>query len=315
MKENKGKKIYRAIMLVIIAALLTFIITTLVTYDGNILSNKLTSNDSTTKKLDVLLATVTELINEKYIGEVNEEDLIDGAIKGLAESVGDKYTAYYSKEELEDFQAETLGNYNGIGVYIQANLETGYAEILEVIKGTPAEEVGLKTGDKILKVDGVEYKAEQLEEMSDKVKGEKGTNVTLTIERDGEVSDITITRDIIHMNYVSGKMLDNNIAYIEISTFDSECAEDFKNEYDELEKQGAKSLIIDIRSNGGGVVDEALDIADLMCDKGATLLITVSKDEKEEVRKAKNEKIITMPVVVLTDSYTASSSEILVRSS
>ena len=173
MNENKGKKIYRAIMLVIIVALITFIVTTFVAYDSDTLSSKFTGNNSTARKIDALLTTVTELINEKYIGEVDEEDLIDGAIKGLAESVGDKYTAYYSKEELEDFQAETLGNYVGIGVYIKANLETGYAEILEPIKGAPAEEAGVKAGDKILKIDGVEYKAEQLDEISDKVKGEK----------------------------------------------------------------------------------------------------------------------------------------------
>ncbi len=316
MEENrKRQRIYRTIMLIFIVALITFITTTALIYNGQVryvTSNGNKLNNSTIKKLDTLLSTVKELIDEKYVGEVNEEELIDGALKGLVASVGDKYTEYYTKEELEDFTAQTLGNFVGIGVYLTSNFNEDVVEVISPIKGSPAEEAGIKTGDKVLKVDGVEYKAEQLSELTNHIKGEEGTEVILTIKRNEEVFDLKVTRRSVHINYVASEMIEDNIGYISISTFDEECARDFKVEYESILEKGAKSLIIDLRGNGGGLVDEALEIADLMCDKNQITLITVDKDGKEKITKAKKDAIIKMPVVVLTNKGSASASEILV---
>lgn len=315
MRERKRQKIYRIVMLIIVVALVTFVVTTVLTYNGSIryvVSNQTVKSDGTTKKLDALLATVTELLREKYIGNVNEDELIDGALSGLVESVGDVYTTYYTKSELEDFTTETLGNFVGIGVYMQGNRNTGYAEVVSPMPNSPAEEAGLQKGDIILKADGVEYTAETLSDLSAKIKGEEGTEVTLTIKRGEETFDVKVQRKTVHINYVTSQMLDENIAYIAISTFDEQSADDFKEQYSKLVEEGAKSLIIDLRDNGGGLVTEALKIADLMCDKDQTTLITIDKDGKESVTKSETDPEITMPVVVLTNEATASASEILV---
>ncbi|MDE5830497.1 MAG: PDZ domain-containing protein [Clostridia bacterium] len=214
MGEKRRQKIYRIIMLIIVVALVTFIVTTVLTYNGSIryvVSTKNKPGNSVARKIDALLATVTELINEKYIGDVNEEELIDGALKGLVDSVGDTYTEYYSKEELEDFKANTLGNFVGIGVYMKANFEKNVVEIVEPIDNSPAKEAGLQAGDEILKADGKEYKAEDLEKLSNNIKGEEGTEVTLTIKRGEEVFDITVKRRNVHIKYVESEMLEESI--------------------------------------------------------------------------------------------------------
>lgn len=316
MEKNKRQRIYRTIMLAVVVALVTFMVTTVLMYNGSlkyiIQNGGIPSNTSTTRKLDILLATITELLDEKYIGDVNEEEMIDGALKGLVGSLGDVYTVYYTKEELEDFKTDTLGNFVGIGIYLRGNLETGRVEIVSPMKGSPAEKAGLQAGDQILKADGKEYVADELDKLSSYIKGEKGTDVTLTIKRGEETFDVTVTREDVHINYVDGKVMEDNIGYISITTFDEKCTDDFRAQYNELLDKGIKSLIIDLRSNGGGLVDEALDIADMMCDKDQTTLIRIGKDGKEEVTKAKKDKEIDMPIIVLTDEATASASEILV---
>ena len=296
-------------MLIIVIALITFVITSILSTRG-VLNYK--SNNNVTQKMDELFATVAELINEKYIGEVNEEDLIDGALKGLAEGVGDEYTAYYTKEELEDFETETIGNYIGIGVYLQAIPDEGIIQIVEPMDGSPAEEAGIKPGDIVLKVDGVEYKPEELEKLTNHVKGEADSIVVLTVQRGEKVLDINVERREIHINYVTSEILENNIGYIYLETFDLGCADDFKEAYDDLASKNIKALIVDVRDNGGGIVDEALKIVDLFCEKGETTLIKVDKDGKETVVKSKTDATIKIPVVVLANIGSASASEILV---
>ena len=315
MDKNKRQRIYRTIMLVIVVALTTFVITTILTYDGSIryiVTGKNPPTTNSAKKLDALLATLTELVEEKYIGEVDEEKLIDGAARGLVESVGDVYTAYYTKEELEEFTEETLGNFIGIGVYMQANKEKNAVEVVSPIKGSPAESAGIKSGDLIIKADGEEYKATDLEKLSNHIKGKEGTEVTLTIKRGEEEIELKVKRGNVHINYVASEMLEENIAHIAIATFDEQCAKDFEAEYNKVVSEGAKALILDLRSNGGGVVDEALKIADMFCEKDQTTLISVDKDGNEKITKSKNDSTIKMPVVVLTNEGTASASEILV---
>ncbi len=312
MKENKRQRIYKTIMLVVVVAIVTFVVTSIINYDGSIryiISGKTEADIS--QKINTAVSAITKIIEEKYIGDIDKNILVEGALKGMVASIGDRYTEYYTKEELDDFTTSTLGNYVGVGIYMQADLTNNTITVLYPIAGSPAEEAGIKSGDKILKVDGVEYKAEELTELSDYIKGEEGTTVTLTIEREGNVSDVVVTRKQVHINYVEGKMLEDNIGYISISTFDEGCTNDFLDAYNKLKDEGLKSLIIDLRDNGGGLVDEALGITELICDKNDVMLITVDKDNKKEVTKSKSDPTITVPIVMLTNKYSASASEIV----
>lgn len=312
MGENKRQRAYKTIMLTVVVATITFVVTSIVNYDNSrkylISPNK---DMSLLQKLETSINSITKILDEKYLGDIDEEKLIEGALKGMAESTGDVYTEYYTKNELEDFTASTLGSFVGIGIYMQADLENDTVVVISPIEGSPAEKAGIKAGDKILKVDGVEYKAEQLQELSDHVRGEEGTEVELTILRDNETFDVKVKRESIHINYVERKMLDDNIGYISISTFDEGCGNDFADAYNKLSEEGAKKLIVDLRDNGGGLVNEALQIADLFCEKNEITLITVNKDEKEEVTKSKTKRTINMPVVLLVNKNSASASEIL----
>lgn len=312
MENEKRKNIYRSIMLVIVVAIVTFVVTSIIRYDG---SRKylITAQGETDirQQLESAITSISEILEEKYIGEVDKDELIDGALKGMVESIGDVYTTYYTEEELDDFTATTLGNFVGIGVYMQADLENNTITVLSTIPNSPAEAAGLQEGDQIIKVDDVEYEAADLEEVSSKIRGEEGTEVKLTILRNGEILDINVTRGNVHVNYVTSELLENNIGYIYIETFDEGCKDDFLNAYNGLVEQGAKSLIIDLRYNGGGLVDEAIDIAELICDKDDVLLITADKDGNKEITKSEKDPIITMPVVVITNGESASASEIL----
>ena len=148
-------------------------------------------------------------------------------------------------------------------------------------------------------------------EASNKIKGEEGSTVKLEIQRKEEILTFEIKRENIIVNPVEGKVLENNIGYIAFSSFDEETAKEFKNKYEELSKQGITSLIVDLRNNGGGIVNVALDIAEYFAPKGSVLLYEVDKNNNEEIKKSENEPIINMPVIILTNENTASSSEIL----
>ena len=207
--------------------------------------------------------------------------------------------------------ADATGNFVGIGIYMVKDTEANKIMVLSPIKGSPAEKAGILPGDLIVSVDGVQYTAEEMSVASNKIKGEEGTNVKIEILRGTETKSFELKRENIKVNPVEGKVLQNNIGYIEFSSFDEGTANEFKAKFEELSKQGIKSLIIDLRNNGGGIVDEALEIADYILAKDDVILYEVDKNNKEKIEKAKNDPIINMPIVVLTNENTASSSEIL----
>ena len=184
-------------------------------------------------------------------------------------------------------------------------------KILSPIKDSPAQKAGIQPGDLILSVDGEEYTGDDLTAISTKIKGEAGSTVKLQVLRDNQKIDFEIKRENIVVNPVEGEVLSDNIGYIEFSSFDENTAEEFKTKFEELKSKGITSLIIDLRNNGGGIVDQALKIADYIADKGSTLLYEVDKNNKEDVEKSGNDPIINMPIIILTNGNTASSSEIL----
>ena len=315
----KRQKIYRVVMIVILTAVITFMVTTIVMYNkfNNLYaSDSNTSNSTNTSNeysLVQTLQTFKTMINQLYIGDIDEESMLEGAIKGYVEGLGDPYTEYLTKEEMEEFTEETNSEYVGIGVYVGNDTVNNTILVVGVMKSSPAEEAGIQIGDVIEKIDGVAYTGKQLDEATKVLKAEEGTTATLTIRRDNEEKELTVVRRKITVQHVASEMLENNIAYIQIDSFDANVASSFEEQITSLINNGATGIIIDLRNNGGGIVDEATGIADLFLDKGETILITKSKKENnEEETKSERDPIVKdIPVVILVNEATASASEIL----
>ena len=314
MEEKKRFKIYKVVMLVILVAFITFLLTTIGMYQYFIKSGsgqKIISTSSEYQDIASELSKYKRLIDKYFLGDVDEEKSKEGAIKGYIEGLDDQYTEYISKDDMKDYLEDATGNFVGIGIYMTKDADANKIMVLSPIKGSPAEKAGILPGDYIVGVDDVTYTAEDMSVAANKIKGEVGSSVKIEILRNSETKTFEITRENIKVNPVEGQVLENNIGYIEFSSFDDGTADDFKAKYEELEKQGIKSLVIDLRNNGGGIVSEALQIADYILEKDDVILYEVDKNNKEEIKKSENDPIINMPIVLLTNGNTASSSEIL----
>lgn len=264
------------------------------------------------KNIDVIAETLTsfrEVIDREFIGEINESKILDETIKGYVNGLDDEYSEYLTAEDWEEFQTVALGNYVGIGIYMSTDKNDNVV-VVEPIKESPAEKVGIKSGDIIVGVNDESVIGVGSEIVSNKIKGEEGTKVKVTVERNGEYLDFDIERKAIKIYHVETEMLENNIGYISLLTFDEGCADEFKKEYLELKNKGAKKIIVDIRNNTGGLVEEALSLLDLFLPKNSTTLITVDANGKKEFSKTKNSQVITEDVIVLVNEYSASASEI-----
>ena len=314
MEEQKRFKTYKIIMLVVLVAFITFLVTSIVMYQyftNDSFGKSIVEKSEQTSDIAETLEDYRKIIDKYYLGDIDEEKLKEGAIAGYIKGLDDEYTEYISKEDMADYMADATGNFVGVGVYMVQDTEANKIMVLSPIKGSPAEKAGVQPGDYIIAVDGVTYTGEQMTEASNKIKGETGTTVKLQIQRKDETLDIELTRENIKVNPVEGEVLENNIGYIEFSSFDDGTAEEFKTKFEELQGKGIKSLIIDLRNNGGGIVDEALEIANYILDKDSVILYEVDKNNNETVEKTTDDPIINMPIVILTNENTASSSEIL----
>ena len=315
-KYLKKQRIYKTIMLVALTAFITCILTTAFLANkynigNNPLSSLIGNNVAESDNVISSLKAIETLIEKYYLHDIDEQELIDGAIDGYVSALGDPYTEYIPADEMKEYTENIMGNYVGIGIYMVQNVEKNVIEVLTPIKESPAEKAGLLPGDIIVAVDGVEYTGEEMTTASNNIKGEEGTKVKLSILRGTETLEVEITRSKINTNPVISEKLDNNIGYLQISSFDEGTANEFKTKYEALKEQGITSLIIDLRNNGGGLVDEALQIADYIVPKGKELLITVDKNNNEEIEKAEEDVLIDMPIVVLVNENSASASEIL----
>ena len=317
-KYLKRQRFYKIVMLVVLTAFLTFIFTTIyITKKYNLsdgdqtISSLFSSSSSSDDKLTKSLKNIKSILKKYYLNDIDEDKAIDGAIEGYVSSLGDQYTEYIPKDEMEDYTQNLMGNYVGIGIYMSQNTKDNTIVVLTPIKYSPAEEAGILPGDIIKKINDVEYTGENMTAAANNIKGAEGTKVKLEIQRGQEIKTFEITRKKITTNPVIAEKLDNNIGYLEVTSFDENTAENFKSKYEELKAQGIDSLIIELRNNGGGLVEEALKIADYIVPKGKELLVTVDKDGKEKVEKSKEDVLIDMPIVVLVNKNSASSSEIL----
>lgn len=312
MKENNNKeKVIKSEKGGVWKILLTIFLTAIITYFCTItFTIKSYLSTSGMSYLSTKLALIDQKLKYTYIYDMDKDKMLENAIKGYVTGVNDKYTQYLTKEEMTELMEDTTGNYVGIGVYMADNTADNTILIIGVIEGSVAEKAGLQAGDIITKVEGVEYKGDQLDSVVSAIKGEEGTSVNITIKRAEKEQDFNIVRSNIKIKTVSSSMIGNS-AYIKITAFNDGTAQEFKDAYNSLKSNNPNGLIIDLRNNGGGLVSESLSIAETMVEKDKTLLITSNKDKKEEITKSKEKPIVDVPIVILINKNTASASEIL----
>lgn len=318
-KTRRVTKIYRIFMTILITVFISSGVTAIAInkyYNENpveIEKIKEIKVETVENEVDLpdYLKTLKAYIDLYYKGEINDEDLVTGAIKGYVDGLGDKYTVYYTPDEMEEFEIATEGNYIGIGVYMGVVASDGTIMIIAPIPGSPAEEAGIKSGDIIIKVDGVAYSGDEMEKASNYIKGEAGTKVNLEIERDGEILNFEVERKEIDIAPVESEILEGNIGYISLLSFDEGCSDEIKEKIQEFNDKNIDKIILDLRNNGGGLVDEALSILELFVDEGDNLLITVDKYDKEEINKSKKSPETEAKLIVLTNVGSASASEIV----
>lgn len=275
---------------------------------GNSAETESVANEKTTEKLGVLENT----IKQYFWQDVDESTLEEGVYKGLLESLDDPYSVYYTHDELVQLQQQTEGIYYGIGAYISQDNEMGYVRVSKIIKNTPAEASGLQQDDYIYKVDDEDMQGKDSSYVVSKIKGEAGTKVTITVVREGATDpiDIEVERQKIESPTVEYQMLDNDMAYIQITEFDLVTTDQFEQAYKQAQADGMKGLILDLRSNPGGNLSTVCDIARMILPKGL-IVYTEDKYGKREEYTCDGANQIKVPLVVLTNGYSASASEIL----
>ena len=262
------------------------------------------------QKFDQLLEMM-DLVNQIYYQEVDEKAMLQGAAAGLLEAIDDPYTFYYTPEEFEKMWEDDEGSYAGVGIQISGNYVTQLCTITRVFEGGPAMAAGVKKGDILYKVEDLFVTADTLDEAVSIMRGTPGTDVNVSFIRSGEPYDVVLTRATVQVNRVDHTMLDDNIGYIYLYEFAGTCADEFEAALKDLTDKGIKGLIIDLRDNGGGWVESARQIGDLFLDAGTLCYLEDKAGNREYTRTTTNHKEITLPLVILVNENTASSSEIL----
>ncbi len=249
-------------------------------------------------------------IEDNFYKDISDMDFKEGMIRGLFATLQDPYSTYFNEEEFKSFKEMNNGAYGGLGITISP-AKDGYITVIGTFEDTPASRAGIKRGDKIVKVNGVEYPASKMDVAVSKMKGEPGTTVNITIRRDGEDFDLDIERALIVINSVESEIIDKeeNIGYIRIRSFDSKVFDEFVENYDYIVDEGAKSFIIDLRGNPGGSLSECVYLADFLLGK-QKIVSTKTRNGEEKVFNSDSDKV-KLPFIVLIDGGSASASEIL----
>ena len=245
---DSKNRVYKTIMLVVLTAFVTFMITIFSVY-SYFMDKETVSNDETVGSIDVesdenlqeYLKKIKSTISKYYLwnDNINEEKLEEGAVQGYVAALGDEYTEYIPAEEMKEYKEDIVGNFVGIGIYMIADEESGKIIVYYPIPDSPAEKAGIKAGDTIESVDGKEYTANDFETIADNIKGEEGTKVKIGIDRNGEKLSFEIERKKINTNPITIKIVENNIGYLKLPSFDEGTAEDFKATVEELKSKGA----------------------------------------------------------------------------
>lgn len=260
--------------------------------------------------IDQKVALLEQYIDTYYLRDADKKDYAEGIYKGLIESLEDPYSTYFTKEEYEEVMTKSSGTYCGIGASVRQDAKTGAIIIVSPFKGGPAEKAGILPEDIIYKVDEKEVTGEDLSEVVSKMKGEEGTTVELSLLRGNEIIDVTLTRKQVENPTVEAKMLKKEkIGYIKVSGFEEVTAKQFRDALEELEANGEKGLIIDLRGNGGGRLEVVVDMLDRMLPEGVIVSTKTKEGKGEEYRSTDKEKF-EKPLAVLINGNSASASEV-----
>ena len=263
------------------------------------------------KKID-LFGEVLEKINKEYVDEINQAESMDSAINGLLQSL-DPYSAYMSPESFNDMQTETSGEFGGLG--IEVSMESGVVKVISPIDDTPASRAGIKAGDYIVKINDIQVQGKSLSEAVDLMRGPVGSGIDLTIRRSGEKKALTfnIVREIIQIKSVKAELLESNIGYIRLTSFNENSGKQIKQEVQRFEKnKNVKSYILDLRNNPGGLLSQAVKISDFFLNDGE--IVSTKSRKQEENRKyfAKKGDITNGKTLIVLINYgSASASEIV----
>lgn len=251
-------------------------------------------------------------LNEKYVDpdKLDIQKMLYGAIGGMVNSVGDPYTVFLEPVISQKFQEEISGSFGGVGIEI--GKRNGTLTVIAPLKDTPADRAGIKAGDKIIKVDLKSTEDMSVEEAVNLIRGKKGTKVILTVFRDGESKDYELIREAIKIPSIKWELLEGNVAYLQIYTFNQNVDADFEKAAQEILKSGATKLILDVRNNPGGLLDSAINLAGWFLDNGQVVTMEEFRDGTREEFKAKgNGALKTYPTLILINGGSASASEIL----
>ena len=279
---------------------------------GDAVSGSYKSNTVVDKEFEDKVNNLTSYIDTFYLDadKVKKEDLQNGMYKGLMNSIDDKYAQYYTPDEYNDFQETNNGQYGGIGAYVSQNADTGDIVIVNPFDGAPAKEAGIKPGDIIVDIDGTSVVGMELSDAVTLMKGEPDTTVSVKVLRDGEYIDVNITRKVVDVPTVKHEIIENgDIGYIYVSGFDKVTSTQFRQAIDDIEANNAKALIVDIRDNGGGMLDVVVDMLDRLLPEGL-LVYTETNQGRDEEYYSTNEESYDKPMAVLINGYSASASEV-----
>ncbi|MDE6635101.1 MAG: PDZ domain-containing protein, partial [Lachnospiraceae bacterium] len=272
--------------------------------DGQYVSLKdIVTSDEFIGKCDVLNSYIDAYYLNK--NDINAKDISDGMYQGIIDSIGDKYADYYNEEEYTSFMESAKGQYGGIGTYVTQNVKTGDIVIVNPFEGAPADKAGIKSGDILTEIDGKSVIGLELDDIVAMMKGEAGTSVTIGIQRDGNNLTVEVVREIVDVPTVSFEVLeDSNVGYIYISSFDEVTGKQFRNAVDELVAKNVDGLIIDLRNNGGGLIDAVVDTLDRILPEGLIMYTENNKGRDEEYFSSAEESY-DKPYAVLINEYSA----------
>lgn len=286
--------------------------------DTKIIAKKY-ENEKADKKLDdeYVLERINEvksMIDKNYYKKADDYDVLMGMLKGAVSSLNDPYSYYMTEDEYKKFNEETDGEFAGLGIYVSGSIDDNLITIVSPMKGTPADRAGLKTDDKIIKINGEDFTADKMDDAVKIMRGKPGEKVKITIlrrDKNGKAQflDFDIVREIIKVQTVSSKLLKDNIGYISISGFDTPTYNDFNKQYKELKKQGMTKLILDLRNNPGGLLTTSTQVVNTFLDGGLIMYTLDKQNNKETINATKGADDIK--IVVLVNKGSASASEIV----
>ncbi|MCI8560645.1 MAG: S41 family peptidase [Dorea sp.] len=268
-------------------------------------------NKTVTSDTEQKLSILRSLIEESFLGEVDEKKLKEGLYEGYIGGLDDPYSVYYDAEDTKAFMESAEGEYSGIGAVMTQSKDSGIIVLTHVYEGSPAMKAGLKDEDILYKVEGKEVTGEDLTEVVSRIRGDKGTEVELSVLRGAKREEVTVVavRDTIETQTVQTRMLEDDIGYLAVSEFDSVTYNQYVKGLNDLEGQGMKALVVDLRGNPGGNLNTVCDILDLMLPKGLIVYTQDKKGEKREMTSDEENQFV-LPMTVLVNGNSASASEI-----